>query len=125
LPAGLNDAATSKATMLLQYASQRTPATVNLNWDVKDTTSRFTYSEVLSFIELSGSKKTDVDIIRAGLIKVVPPPPIPGGSTPPVTKTFSSKLPGKKIKVKEYKQWLQQELQKLASAADNDDIELN
>jgi hypothetical protein len=124
LPIGLNDVATSKATMLLQYASQRTQATVNLNWDVKDTTSRFTYSEVLSFIELSGSKRTDVDIIKAGLIKVVPPPPIPGGSPPPVTKTFTSKLPGKKIKVKEYKNWLQQELQKLASAADNDEVSI-
>jgi hypothetical protein len=125
LPAGLNDVATSKATMLLQYASQRTQPTVNLIWDVKDTTSRFTYSEVLSFIELSGSKKTDIAIIRAGLIKTVPPVPVPGGSTPPVTKTFTSQLPGKKIKVKEYKNWLQQELQKLASAADNDDIEIN
>lgn len=125
LPTGLNNNASSKATSLLQYASQRTQATVTINFDVKDKQSRFTYSEVLSFIELSNSKKTEVDIIKASLIKTAPPVPVPGAPPTPTTKTFTTKLPGKKVKVLEYKNWLHQELQKLASAADNDDIEIN
>jgi hypothetical protein len=34
-------------------------------------------------------------------------------------------LPGRQLKVHVYKTWLQQELQKLADAADQDDIEIN
>ena len=125
LPAGLNDNASNKASSLLQFASQRTQATVTIDFDVKDKQSRFTYSEVLSFIDLSNSKKTEVDIIKASLIKTVPPVPVPGAPPTPTTKTYATKLPGKKVKVLEYKNWLHQELQKLASAADNDDVEIN
>ena len=125
LPAGLNDIALNQTTSLLQYASQRTQATVAIDFDVKDKQSKFTYSEVLSFIELSDSKKTQVDIIKASLIKTAPPVPKPGPTPPPTTKTFTTNLPGKKVKVLEYKNWLHQELQKLASAADNDDVEIN
>lgn len=125
LPAGLNDGALNQTTSLLQYASQRTQATVAIDFDVKDKQSKFTYSEVLSFIELSDSKKTQVDIIKASLIKTAPPVPKPGPTPPPTTKTFTTNLPGKKVKVLEYKNWLHQELQKLASAGDNDDVEIN
>lgn len=124
LPAGLNDSASNKAASLLQYASQRTQATVSIDFDVKDKQSRFTYSEVLSFIDLSNSKKTEVDIIKASLIKTAPPVPVPGAPPKPTTKTFTTKLPGKKVKVVEYKNWLHQELQKLASAADNDEVSI-
>jgi hypothetical protein len=34
-------------------------------------------------------------------------------------------LPGKKIKVSEYRMWLQNELQKISGAAANDEIEIN
>jgi hypothetical protein len=131
LPAGLNTVALSKANGLVQYASQRTQSTIALDFDVKDKQSRFTYSEVLSFIDLYRSKKTDIDIIQASLIREVPPviaPPESGGmivKEPIIPKTFTSNLPGKKIKVSVYKQWLRQELQKLASVSDNDEIELN
>lgn len=125
LPTGLNDTALAKANGILQYATQRTQAKVEIDFDVKDKQSRFTYSEVLSFIDLYGSRKTDIEIIRAGLVRVIPPTPKPGTPSKPVTKTYSSSLPGKKIKVHAYKQWLHQELQKLSSAADNDDIEIN
>jgi hypothetical protein len=125
LPAGLNDGAEAKAANLLQYADQRTQANVSLDFDVKDKQSRFTYSEVLSFIDLYGSKKTDIDIIRAGLIRHKPADPVPGSSPNPTVKTYAVKVPAPKMKVAEYKVWLQQELQKLATANDTDDIEIN
>ena len=125
LPAGLNDLALSKATALNQYAKQRTGATVTIDFDVKDKQSRFTYSEVLSFIDLYSSRKTEIDILRAGLVKEKTPEPTPG--TPPTTtvKKYTVKMPHTKMKVAEYKSWLQSELQKLASASDNDEIEIN
>ena len=131
LPAGLNTVALSIAESIVKYAEQRTQTTVVLDFEVKDKKSRFTYSEVLSFIELYNSKKTNIDIVRAGLIRVVP-------SVAPTSvvnddvvvklfepKTFTSSLPGKRLKVSVYKQWLQQELQKFAAVSDNDEIELN
>lgn len=126
LPAGLNDEALSKANAVFQYATQRTQSKVDLDYDVKDKHTRFTYSEVLSFIELFNGKKTDLEILNAGLIKAAPARPEPGKPDHvPTTKTFTSKLPAKRMKVSAYKQWLQQEFRKLAGASDNDEIEIN
>lgn len=125
LPSGLNDNASNKASALSQYAKQRTVATVSIDFDVKDKQSRFTYSEVLSFIDLYSSKKTEIEILRAGLIKEKAPEPQPGTPPTPTVKKYAVKMPTAKMKVAEYKKWLQGELQKLASASDNDEIEIN
>jgi len=125
LPAGLNDDANAKANNILQYASQRTAATVDIDYDVKDKQTRFTYSEMLSFIQLFNSYKTDLEIIKSGLLKTAPPKPTPGTPPTPTKKTFSATLPGKKVKVSEYKIWLQNELQKISGAAADDEIEIN
>lgn len=134
LPAGLNGTYLDKAKGLLQYASQRTQAFISLDFDVKDKQSRFTYSEVLSFIDLHSSKKTDIEIIQASLLRVAPVVNQPAAGDdadepvvqPPILpKTIKSSLPGKVVKASVYKNWLKQELQKLASVSDNDEIELN
>lgn len=126
LPAGLNDEALEKVKAILFYAAQRTQAKVEIDHDVKEKHSRFTYSEILSFIELFNSKKTDLEILKAGLVKVAPPKPEQGKPKPaPSSKIFIAMLPAQKLKVKEYKQWLHQELQKIAGAGDNDEIEIN
>lgn len=128
LPEGLNLQALQKANVLQQYASQRTNSSIRLDYDVKDKNSLFTYSEVLSFIDLYNSKSTEVDIIRAGLVREAPPKKDAEGGTvaePIPPKTFKTNLPGRKVKVSVYKQWLQQELQKMASVSDNDEIEIN
>lgn len=124
LPTGLNVSAEVKVNSLVQYAYQRSQPTISLDYDVKDKQSRFTYSEVLSFIDLYNSKKTEADIIRAGLIREKKPEPVSGSSAQPIIQTYSAKLPAKKMKVAIYKQWLQQELQKLAGASDNDEVEI-
>ena len=125
LPSGLNEEAHSKTRSLLQYAVQRTSALVDIDYDVKDKQTRFTYSEMLSFIQLYNRYKTELEIIHAGLIKKAPEKPKAGEPDKPTKKTYNSTLPGKKVLVSKYKTWLQQELQKLAGAADNDEIEIN
>jgi len=125
LPAGLNEDANIKAGNILHYASQRTSSSVDIEYEVKDKQTRFTYSEMLSFIQLFNSYKTELEIIKSGLIRTAPPKAAPGGSPKPSTKTYTAQLPGKKITVMAYKQWLQQELQKLAGASDNDKVEIN
>lgn len=125
LPAGLNTVASSKATALNQYAKQRTLSAITIDFDVKDKQSRFTYSEVLSFIDLYPSKKAEIEIAKASLIKTKAPEPQPGTPPTPAVKKYAVKMPTTKMKVAEYKTWLQGELQKLASASDNDEIEIN
>ena len=125
LPIGLNDLALSKVSALKQYARQRTNATVTIDFDVKDKQSRFTYSEVLSFIDLYPSKKAEIEIAKASLIKTKAPEPPPGTPPTPTVKKYAVKMPTSKMKVAEYKNWLQGELQKLASAFDNDEIEIS
>lgn len=125
LPSGLNQVALAKANSLNQYAQQRTSATIAIDFDVKDKQSRFTYSEVLSFIDLYPSKKAEIEIAKASLIKTKAPEPQPGTPPTPTVKKYTVKMPTSKMKVAEYKTWLQGELQKLASASDNDEIEIN
>ncbi|KAF5041050.1 hypothetical protein DSECCO2_527040 [anaerobic digester metagenome] len=125
LPQGLNDEAKANADTVLKYAEQRTSTVLDIDFDVKDKKTRFTYSEMLSFIQLFNTKATELVLIKSGLIKTAQPKPAPGTTATPVKKTYSATIPGKKVKVVEYKTWLQQELQKLAGAADNDDVEIN
>lgn len=125
LPAGLNTVASSKASALNQYAKQRTLSAITIDFDVKDKQSRFTYSEVLSFIDLYPSKKAEIEIAKASLIKIKAPDPVPGTPPKPTVKKYAVKMPNTKMKVAEYKSWLQGELQKLASASDNDEIEIS
>lgn len=125
LPPGLNDVSLQKVESLYQYAIQRNQTTINLDTDVKDQHSRFTYSEVLSFIELYQSRKTELEIIRAGLIKEKKPVSEPGTSKEPIIRKYQAKIPATSMKVSVYKYWLKNELQKLAGANDNDEIEIN
>jgi hypothetical protein len=126
LPEGINDEASSKVNIILQFASQRTSPKVDIEYDVKDKTTRFTYSEILSFIELYNGKKTTLEIIKAGLVKMSPIKPVAGKpSQTPKTKTIITKFPARKLTVGAYKQWLTQELQKLAEVDNNDEIEIN
>jgi len=80
----------------------------------------------LSFIDLANSKKTDLEIIKSGLKSESPP--ISGVNefipTAKTKSTYSSRLPGKKLRVIEYKNWLQKELHKVSNADDEDEIEL-
>jgi hypothetical protein len=126
LPAGLNESALYIVNGILQFAEQRTRPDIDLGFDVKDKNTRFTYSEMLSFIELYDSKKANLENLRAGLVRIAPPIIKPGSPPPePTIKSFTTRIPSRKLKLGEYKQWLRQELQKWASAGDNDDIEIN
>jgi hypothetical protein len=142
LPYGINNEAISKTSNLVQYAQQRKQSTIEIDFDVKDKNSRFSFSEIQSFIELYSTKKSEIDIIQATLIREVPPtPPTPkdddedGRPKPPkpdevdpkpqTPKQIVVSIPKEKMKVSAYKEWLKQELQKIASMSDEDEIELN
>lgn len=122
LPAGLNDEALKKTNIILLYADQRTQSKVDIGYDIKDKNTRFTYSEMLSFIELFNTKKIELEVLKASLVKEAPVKTEP---YKPKSILTTKAFPPQKLKVSIYKQWLQQELQKLASAKDDDEIEIN
>ncbi len=126
LPAGLNVDVLKQAKAILQYAEQRTQVTVVSVFDVQDKDTRFTYSEMLSFIELCSVKAIDLEIIKTGLVKLVSPVHENEGDNPSpvVKKIITTRLAVKTIKVSEYKSWLQQELKNLAGVEDNDEVEV-
>ena len=124
LPDGLNDSAFEKVNSILRYAEQRTQNKVDIDFDIKDKHSRFTYSEILSFIDLHTSKKTELEIIKAGLVKVEPGKREAGSLTGSTAKKYTTQMPSSSLKVSEYKKWLSQEMHKIAGADDNDDVEI-
>src|SRR5665648_617075 len=129
LPDVLNREALIEAKTILQYAKQRTEGTVNIEYDIKDKHTRFTYSDMLSYIELYHVRKTKLEIVKAGLITELPPerekePEPEDLNLPPTKKIVTTQLPAQKLKVSEYRQWLSEELQKVAGVSDNDEIEV-
>ncbi len=120
LPHDLNEEAKQKAENLKQYAKQRSKKAIELEFDVKDKISRFTYSEILSFIDLYSSKKSELQILKAGLVKEKPHESAPGEQ--PKTKPIISKLPVGKMKIADYRNWLQQEMQRIAAANNDDEV---
>lgn len=125
LPTGLNDEAINKVNNILQYATQRTSSNVDIEYDVKDKQTRFTYSEMLSYIQLFNSKKTELEIIESGLIKTAPSKPEKGAKEKSAKNIYKSTIPGKILKVSEYKSWLLNELQKISGASADDEIEID
>lgn len=125
LPPGLNTEAFVKARNIEQYATQRTSSAVDIDYDVKDKQTKFTYSEMLSYIDLFETKKADIEYVRNNLVRNLPELPKAEDKPAPSFRIFKSHLPANKMKVIAYRQWLQHEIQKLAGASDNDEIEIN
>ncbi len=123
LPPNLNDDCLVKANSLLDYSSRRVLENVAIDFDVKDRNSKFTLSEIISFTELYSTKKTELEIIRNSLLRKAPVV-AKGKKTAKNKPVINSKAPSGKMKVSEYRSWLHSELQKLASADDNDDINI-
>lgn len=124
LPQGANEESLKKARELNDYAKQRKRDTIQIDFDVNDKESRFSYSEVLSFIDLYTSKETEIDIMRDGLIRDVILDPSPGTFQVKVKK-IRVKMPDSGMKVADYKKWLHNELQKIATASDSDEVEID
>lgn len=124
LPVGLNDSALNEANEISQYAQQRSKSNVSIDWDVKDKESKFTYSEMLSFIELYNGKKTRIEILRSSLVHEVPQVQVSNNEPVSKIQVIQTKLPWRKAKVGDYREWLKKELAKLANANPDDEIEI-
>lgn len=125
LPFGLNNESLFKVNAIHSYASQRILQDIELGFDVKESKSKFTYSEILSFIDLVNQRKTELQLIEAELKTEAPISMAASDSVKQIpVKKFSSKIPGKSLKVGAYRNWLKSELHKVSNAQETDEIEL-
>lgn len=125
LTTGLNENACGKPSRFCNHAKQRTRRDVEIDYDIHDKHTRFTYSEMLSSIELYNGKGRFGDY--AGKLdprRSAARPPQGAPEPTPAIVVRVTKRPAAKQKVGEYKRWLQQGLYKLAGANDNDEIEV-
>ena len=120
-PFDSNDSALYSAKNILTYAIKRANVNIEIDYDVKDNQSHFTYSEILSFIELYNTRKTDLNILQANIVKE---PPKDRGYDRTKIKTISINTPVGNMKVCKYRKWLEQELQNISNLEDNEEIEV-
>lgn len=137
LPNSLNAENLSKAKNIQFFAKQRAVNEIDLKDSITNSKSGFSYSEYLTSVSLVNQYNIDLDIYKASIITAVPPitplpvDPQPNGGrkepipNPPVIRTIKTKAPHKNLSVSEYKNWLTTELQKLANAQPEDQIEID
>jgi len=90
-PAELNIDSSSKLARLLSYCNGKIIDTVRLEYDIECKDSKYSLSDIINYTQLAPSKATDLEIIKASLIKVAPPAtptspipdPTPGRSQAP------------------------------------------
>ena len=132
-----NTAILSQVKNIKRFAEQRAMNEVALDYSIINSKSGFSYSEYFTFVSLIKTQDTELDICKSSMITIVPQPfpvsnhtdeqdmPIVAEPTKPMVRTINSKVPGRNISVSQYKQWLTTELQKVANAQPEDQIEID
>jgi hypothetical protein len=132
LPNNQNAGILQKVNQYLQFASQRAVTDLDLEFSIVNRKSGFSYSEYATATALINQIDVDLDIQKASIVTVVPQPTpatTPEGESPtkstqePVIRKIKAQLPAKNLTVIAYKEWLTKELQKVANAKPDDEIE--
>lgn len=135
LPNNQNAGILQKIKQHLQFASQRAVTDLDLEFSIVNKKSGFSYSEYATATALINQKDVDLDIQKASVVTAVPEPtpkPTTDGEAPsgvvqepvkPVIRKIKAQLPAKNLTVVAYKEWLTKELQKVANAKPDDEIE--
>ena len=130
-PADLNIQSASKLASLLSYCNGKIIDGVRLEYHIECQDSKFSLSDIINYIALAPSKETELEIIKAGLIKVAPPvAPAPSAALPgqpPVPKQpkkMRLAISKKVMTAGEYRKLLAAQLQAMAGMDNDDEIEL-
>jgi len=122
----------------LQFAAQRAVTELDLEFSIVNKKSGFPYSEYATATVLINQIDVDLDIQKASIVTVPESTPssttegeiqseIPSGVAQeparPVIRKIKAQLPAKNLTVIAYKEWLTKELQKVANAKPDDEIE--
>jgi len=120
-PADLNENNQNKLNSLRQYCADRIVAEPSLDYSVTDTSSGYSLSDVLNYTALVATKETELAIIQSGFIKEAPK----SSDEPKEPRKIHLQLPGTRMKVRDYKSILRDQLTKLAAAQPDEDIEID
>ena len=139
LPNNQNAGILQKVKQHLQFAAQRAVTELDLEFSIVNKKSGFSYSEYATATALINQIDVDLDIQKASIVTVVPESTpssttegeiqseIPSGVAQeparPVIRKIKAQLPAKNLTVIAYKEWLTKELQKVANANADDEIE--
>lgn len=136
LPNSLNANALTQTKNIQRFAVQRAINNVALDFSISDAKSGFSYSEYFTSVSLINQNDTELEIIKASLISTIPQvEPVEQSETKgvstvqeplkPMIRTISARIPSKNLTVSAYKLWLTSELQKVANAQPDDEIEID
>lgn len=136
LPNQLNAGILSEVKKVLTFAQQRAVSDLELDFSIVNKNSGFSYSEYATATALINQNDTHLEIQKASIIRTAPAPVTPPttdgtdtpttqvqGSAAPVIRKIKTQIPTSKMTVVDYKAWLTKELQKVANAQPDDEIE--
>ncbi|MDM1526681.1 BREX system P-loop protein BrxC [Myroides odoratimimus] len=136
LPNQLNAGILSEVKKVLTFAQQRAVSDLDLDFSIVNKKSGFSYSEYATATALINQNDTHLEIQKASIIRTAPapvtPPTTDGTEMPttqvqepvtPVIRKIKTQIPTSKMTVVDYKVWLTRELQKVANAQPDDEIE--
>jgi hypothetical protein len=120
-PADLNERNQSKLVSLKKYCADRSIQEPRLEFSIADKNSGFSLSDMLNYTALIPNKEHELLLIQAAFVKKAPEKT----DTPKQVRKIKFQLPAKKIKVREYKSILTDQLSFLTFAQPDDEIEID
>jgi hypothetical protein len=120
-PTELNEINQSNLNTLKRYCSERVISEPRLEFSITDEDSGYSLSDVLNYTALVPAKEHELLMIQTGFIKETPEK----YEIPKRPRKVQLLLPGKIMKVQEYKSLLTDQLSDLAAAQPDEEIEID
>jgi hypothetical protein len=130
-PAELNVQYMEKLENLKQYCQNRIIKEPDLEFSTTCKRCGYSLSDILNYTALVPTKDSELLILQSSFIKETPPPKtIPDDPDPPISpekvpRKITFRLPGKTMKVKDYKDLLTKQLTELTAASPDEEIEVD
>jgi hypothetical protein len=120
-PVALNQQNLDKVKALKRYCTDRIVPEPVIEFSITCKESGYSLSDVLNYLALVPTKEHELQLIQTGLI--MEPPGEGGGPAQPLKVHLQ--IPGKVMKVREYKSLLMKHLSSLSVAQPDEEIEIN
>jgi hypothetical protein len=120
-----------KLENLKQYCQNRIIKEPDLEFSTTCKRCGYSLSDILNYTALVPTKDSELLILQSSFIKETPPPKtIPDDPDPPISpekvpRKITFRLPGKTMKVKDYKDLLTKQLTELTAASPDEEIEVD
>jgi hypothetical protein len=129
-PADINATNNAKLEVLQSYCQKRTVGDPTIDTSVSCEKTGFSLSDILNYSQLLPMKETELQVIQSSFLKIAENTAAEPGheqteeanSGP---RKISLQIPTKVLKVKDYRAILMRQITALASASDEDEIELD